>query len=139
MQAKKVDNGFFLRLDKDEEIISTLINFVADKNIQSGVITGIGALTEVTLGYFNRREKKYLQRVFGDIYELLSLNGSISYTGEAPVIHAHCVLGDADYRTHGGHLFSGLVAVTGEVYIRTFPDKFQRRHNDELSLNLLAF
>ena len=139
MQAKKVDGGFFLRLDKGEEVISSILNFVANEKIPSGVISGIGALTEVTLGYFDRKEKKYLRQIFNDTYELLSLNGNISYIGDGPIIHAHCVLGKADYQLIGGHLFSGIIAVTGEIYIQTFTEKFNRQLNDKFSLNLLDF
>ena len=137
MKAKKTDNGYFLRIDKGEEIISTITSFIISEKIQSGTIAGIGALTNVTLGYFNRHNKQYNKQVFDDVYELLSLNGNISYISEEPIVHVHCVLGDADYQTIGGHLFSGTVAVTGEVFIRTFQDKFNRKLNDDFNLNLL--
>jgi predicted DNA-binding protein with PD1-like motif len=139
MQAKKVECGYFLRIDKDEEIISSILKFVSDEKIQAGTVAGIGALTEVTLGYFDRQAKKYKKRIFNDVYELLSLSGSISYIGEGPIVHAHCILGDIGYNVIGGHLFSGIVAVTAEIYIRTFADKLNREMNKELSLNLLVF
>ena len=139
MQAKKISNGYFLRIDKDEEIISTLISFISSEKVQSGAISGIGALTDVTLGYFDRKEKKYLKKLFNDSYELLALNGNISYVNDEPIVHAHCVLGKADYQLIGGHLFSGTVAVTGEIYIQTFTEKFNRQLNNEFSLNLLVF
>lgn len=137
MKAKKTDNGYFLRIDKNEEIVSTITGFIISEKIQSGTIVGIGALTNVTIGYFDRHNKQYNQHVFDDVYELLSLKGNISYIGEEPIVHVHCVLGDADYQTIGGHLFSGTVAVTGEVFIQTFQEKFSRKLDDDFNLNLL--
>jgi len=68
MKVKKVENGYFLRIDKGEEIISTITDFIARENIQSGAISGIGALTDVELGYFDRVRKEYLKKTFNNIY-----------------------------------------------------------------------
>jgi predicted DNA-binding protein with PD1-like motif len=137
MKAKKVENGWFVRIDKDEKVMQTLIDFIDEKQIPAGTITGIGALTEVELGYFNRESTTYQRRRFDGIYELLSLTGNIAYVDNKPMVHAHCLLGDADYQVTGGHLFEGTIAVTGEFYIRVFTEKFTRAMNPELKLNLL--
>jgi len=139
MQVKKISGGYFLRIDKGEEIISSIVNFAGDRKIPSAVIAGIGALTDVTLGYFDRKHKKYIKLTFSDIYEMLSLSGNISYIDDKPMVHAHVVLGKVDYTVIGGHLFSGVVAVTGEVYIQAFGDKLNRQLNPEFDLNLLSF
>ena len=139
MKAKKVENGYFLRIDKGEEIVSTITDFIARENIRSGAVAGIGALTKVELGYFDRNGKEYLKKTFNNVYELLSLTGNVAYIDNKPILHAHCMLGDADYNVTGGHLFKGTVAVTGEIFIRTFTERFDRRLNDEFSLNLLSF
>jgi predicted DNA-binding protein with PD1-like motif len=137
MKAKKVENGWFVRLDKGEEVMSTLVAFISEKQIPAGTISGIGALTEVELGYFNRDRAEYQRRRFTGVYELLSLAGNIAYVGGKPMVHAHCLLGDADYQVCGGHLFEGTVAVTGEIYIQVFAEKFERKMNPEIKLNLL--
>ena len=139
MKAKKVETGYFIRLDKGEEAIKTLTDFIAQEKIPAGVITGIGALTDIELGYFERGQKQYIKRRFEDVYELLSLTGNISYSNGNPTIHAHCILGDADYQLIGGHFFSGTVAVTGEIYVRAFKEQFKREPNPEFELKLLAF
>ena len=139
MQVKEISSGYFLRIDKGEEIISSTESFAGDKKIPSGVIAGIGALTEVTLGYFDRNHKKYLKQTFKDVYEMLNLSGNISYVEGKPLVHAHVILGKSDYTVIGGHLFSGVVAVTGEVFIQTFEDRFSRQLNPEFNLNLLRF
>jgi uncharacterized protein len=139
MKAKKVENGWFVRLDKGEEVMSTLIAFIAEKQIPAGTVAGIGALTEVELGYFNRDQAVYQRRRFNGIYELISLTGNIGYVDGKPMVHAHCLLGDADYQVTGGHLFEGMVAVTGEIYIQVFAEQFTRVMNPEIKLNLLDF
>ena len=139
MQSKKVENGYLLRIDKGEEIMAKITDFIISENIQAGVISGIGALTKAELGYFNRDRQEYQKQRFDKIYELLSLAGNISYIDGKPMVHAHCILGQNDYGLIGGHLFSGEVAVTAEVFIRNFQERINRAMNPELKLNLLRF
>jgi predicted DNA-binding protein with PD1-like motif len=139
MQSKKVENGYLIRIDKGEELMAAIIGFIAEKGIPSGVISGIGALTDVELGYFNRDRQEYQRQKFDNIYELLSLKGNISYIDGKPIVHAHCILGRNDYGLIGGHLFSGEVAVTAEVFVQVFNERISRAMNPELKLNLLRF
>jgi len=139
MRSKKVENGYLLRIDKGEEIMAEITGFITAEGIQAGVLSGIGALTNVELGYFNRDRQEYQKQKFDNIYELLSLAGNISYIDGKPMVHAHCVLGQNDYGLIGGHLFAGEVAVTGEVFIQTFKERINRAMNPDLKLNLLRF
>ena len=139
MKYRSVDNGWFIKLEIGEEIVQSLIDFIEEKNIPAGTIAGIGALTEVELGYFNRETKEYQRGQFNDVYELLSLKGNIAWLDNKPIIHVHCLLGDADYNVKGGHLFKGKIAVTGEIFVQEFLDKFDRAMDPEIELNLLDF
>ncbi len=139
MKYKIIDNGYFLKLEKGEEIVKSLLDFIKEKNIPSGIISGIGALEKIELGYFNRETKDYQHKTFNGVYELLSIKGNIGWFENEPVAHVHCLIGDPDYNIRGGHLFGGIVAVTGEIHVRVFSDKFTRAKDPELGLNLLDF
>jgi hypothetical protein len=139
MKFIKVTGGYFLKLEKGEEIISTITDFVAKQNIPGGALWGIGAITDVTIGYFSGHEKKYYKQTFSDEYELLSLSGSISYIESKPIIHAHIIISKTDYSLTGGHCFSAKVAVTTEIFIHTFEQKLNRAMDTEIGLNLLKF
>lgn len=139
MKYKTMDNGYFLKLEKGEEIVQTLLDFITEKQIPAGTITGIGALKKVELGYFNRGKSEYQRKIYDGIYELLSITGNIGWFENTPVAHVHCQIGDAEYNVTGGHLFSGIVAVTGEIYMQVFAEKFNRAKDPEIGLNLLDF
>ncbi len=139
MKYRETKNGYFLKVEKGEEIVQTLLDFIAKLKIPSGTISGIGALENVELGYFNTETKEYRHSDFDGVFELLSLAGNIAWLDGKPVAHVHCMIGDANYNVKGGHLFSGIVAVTGEIYMQTFTDKFTRAKDPELELNLLDF
>lgn len=139
MKYKKIENGYFLKIEKGEEIVQILLDFIMKLNIKSGTITGIGALEEVELGYYNRENKEYQRITYDGIYELLSITGNIAWFKGKPIAHVHCTIGDSNYNVKGGHLFSGVVAVTGEIYMQTFTDNFTRAKDQETELNLLDF
>ena len=59
MKYKKEDNFYLIFLEKGEEIVKTLTNFCKEKNINSGYIHGIGAVSEAELGAYSLTDKKY--------------------------------------------------------------------------------
>jgi len=137
MQSKRIADGFVVKLDKGEQLVDSLIKFARQEKVDSGSVAGIGAVTNVTLGYFDREQKKYLQRKFDDVYELVSLSGSIATIKGEPILHLHIVISDRDYSVRAGHLFSAEVAVTGEIFVRAYPERLLRKKDPEFGLNLL--
>ncbi|MEO0076920.1 MAG: PPC domain-containing DNA-binding protein [candidate division WOR-3 bacterium] len=137
MQYLKSKNNYLIKLDADEEIITTLKNFVRSKKIKSGFLMGIGTGKEITLGYYDTAKKSYHQRHFPDEYEFASLIGNISYLGKEPVVHIHCTIGPIDFTTYCGHLFSAKVGATCEIVITAFDKKIIRKADPGTGLNLL--
>ncbi len=126
-----------LRLEKGEEVTAAVVDFIARQNISSATVAGLGAVSDVTIGYFSSHAKKYYQQSFEGEFELLSLTGNISWLETKPVLHAHVVLSKTDYSLIGGHLFSAVVALTVELHIRVFEPKINRKMNTEIGLNLM--
>ena len=139
MDALKDGSCWVLRLDKDEDLFSTLESWAEEEDITLGQVSGIGALKNIELGFYHLRDKKYERKKFPKEAELLSLQGNISLFNEKPFFHLHAVLGDENYCAFGGHLFKADIAVTLEIYIRPFSGRAAREPNHEVGLNLLNF
>lgn len=137
MESKKITDGYLVRCDIDDEVVSALTKFAADNKISSGTVIGIGALKDIVLGYFDLAKKEYLRKEFYGTYELLSLSGNFARMDSEVVLHCHAVISDAECSVTGGHLFSGLIAVTGEFYIRPGKEEIIREHNELTGLNLI--
>ncbi len=125
-----------LKLEKGDEIIATLTQFVNDEGITAGFITGIGAVCNLELGYFDADKKEYSRKRFDDEYELINLTGDISLVDSRGFVHAHITISDSNFSVYAGHLFSGTISVTGELMITTIPTELHRAHDDETGLNL---
>jgi predicted DNA-binding protein with PD1-like motif len=137
MKSKKIKDGYIVRCDIGDEVVSTLARFAADNNIESGTVIGIGAIKEVVLGYFDLSRKEYLQKKCDGIHELLSLSGNFARLDAETILHCHAVISDQDFRVSGGHLFSGVIAVTGEFYIWPGGVKIERAADNATGLKLI--
>ena len=137
MKSAKISDGFIVRCDVGDEIVSTLANFGAENKIHSGTVIGIGAVKNVILGYFDVIKKEYLRKEFGGTYELLSLSGNFAKKDNDTILHCHAVVSDSHFAVYGGHLFSGIIAVTGEFYIRPGGKKISRGPDESTGLNLI--
>ncbi len=136
MVFNKMDSGFWLRLKRGEPVIESMTRFAREQEITAAQISGIGAVSGVTLGYFDLTRREYNRKKFDGVYELLNLAGNISLVDGEPFVHAHIVLANPDYQVIGGHLFEAEVAVTVEIVLRVFPQKINRKFDPEVNLKL---
>ena len=135
MKSREVAGGYMVRLDRGEEAIGSLTAFVKNTNIPCGFLQGIGSIREVELGYFDTRTNQYRRRRFPEAVEVVSLFGNITWLDNEPFVHAHAAIAGPDQNLLGGHLFSGTVAVTLEIFIRVIPDKLSRSRDPDLGFN----
>lgn len=137
MVSKKSESGFIIRLEKNEELISSLKQFVADQKIKSAKVQGIGGLLSAQLGYYNLKRKKYTFRHIKDVVELVSLLGNITTSKEGPALHLHAVVSDVRNKAYGGHLKSAVIGGTCEIFVEIVPLQIKRKSNEEIGLPLL--
>jgi predicted DNA-binding protein with PD1-like motif len=136
--SQAVERTFVLVFDVGEEVIDSLTSFARMNNIYSGHFTGIGAFSDVVLGYFELDRKEYKQIPVNEQVELLSLVGNVAlYEGE-PKIHAHVVVGKSDGTAHGGHLLAAHVRPTLELIIIESAEHFQRKVDRQTGLPLIT-
>ena len=121
-------------LDRGEKLIETLTPALAKADLAGGMISGLGALMDVELGYYELHEKEYIRKTFTDDYELISLNGNVAWKDSGPLIHVHAALGDRQFAVFGGHLFEAKVAVTAEITVVPFDFAPERLYNDAVGL-----
>ncbi|WZL74384.1 DNA-binding protein [Clostridiaceae bacterium 35-E11] len=139
MQFKKIGSKYVVRLDKGEEVVSTLKQFCEDNKIKLGTIQGIGATNQATVGLFHTQTKEYhTQKLMGD-HEITNLTGNISTKDGEVYLHIHINLANTDYHTFGGHLSEALVSATCELMIDVIEGEVERAFNDEVGLNLYQF
>ena len=102
-----------LIFDKGDEPVSGLTAFAKSQGLGGAHFTAIGAFSEVTLGYFDRKARDYKKIPLREQVEVLSLIGDVALDRGEPKVHAHVVVGRADGEARGGHLLDARVADAG--------------------------
>lgn len=137
MKLKKFDRYLVIRLEKGEEIVTTLARTLRDAEISGGFFFGLGVGKELELGYFDAHKQAYIKREFNSEYEFTSFTGNISTVNNELSIHCHVTITDNQFNAIGGHLFRGTVPATLEIIVLPFANALTRKKDDATGLNLL--
>jgi predicted DNA-binding protein with PD1-like motif len=125
--------------DSGDSVVDGLLGVAGKQRLRGSHFTAIGALQEVTLGYWDPERKDYRRIHVAEQVEVLSLLGNIAQgPDDGPKLHAHIVVGKADGSAHGGHLLQARVRPTLEVVIMESPEHLQRRLDPETRLALIS-
>ena len=137
MKYQAFDHKVIVRIDKGEEIVSSLNQLCKKLNITVGFIAGIGATDDVTIGLMNTKTKTYQSTKFTGDHEISSLIGNISTMNNEVYLHLHITVCNAEHKTFGGHLTSAVVSATFEGIIDIIEGKVDRTFDQGIGLNLL--
>jgi predicted DNA-binding protein with PD1-like motif len=129
---------FAVVFDKGDEVAAGLLDFAKKSELTAAVFTAIGALSDVTLGFFDRERKDYRRIPIDEQVEVLALIGNIVLNKGEPKVHAHIVVGKVDGTAYGGHLLEAHVWPTLEVIVTESPRHLQRKTDPETGLALIS-
>ena len=104
MEFKKFNDTYVIRLNKGEEVISSLKELCKNEDIKLAEITGLGAANLVEIGVFNVNTKEYNTKIFEGMFEITSLVGNATRKDGEVYLHIHINFGDEDGIVKGGHL-----------------------------------
>lgn len=127
-----------IRLQTGEHLMAALEQYTAEAKLPGAWLSGLGAASEVTIGFYNLGSKEYKWRTFGRTMEVLSLTGNLAFdeTGTL-IIHLHGVFGDDEYQTVGGHVRDLVAGATLELFVHRTYQPLRRVRDDATGLELL--
>lgn len=139
MSARSLDfNGeYIVKIPHGSDLLLSLKDIANRLRVESGVFTVIGALKRAALYYYLQEEKRYHRIEFDAPLEIASGMGNIATKEGETVVHCHVVLADKDGKCYGGHLAEGSIVFAGELYLRAFSQKLERKYDNTTGLNLL--
>ena len=119
------------KLNYGEDLISEIRRVCKKKNVNSGWFNAIGALKNVTYGFYDQKLKEYKELLYKNPCEITSCIGNISILEDRIFVHAHINFADENGNVKGGHFYKGKV-FAAEVVI--FPyDRILRRKFDKVT------
>ena len=142
MKTKLLNDGaqrtFAVVLDSGDEVIGCLTGFAKAQRLGAAQFTGLGALSDVVLGFFDWQTKQYRRIPVREQVEVVSLVGDVGLGPDGqPTLHPHVVCSRSDGGAVGGHLLEAHVRPTLEVVLTESPSHLRRRKDPESGLALI--
>lgn len=143
MEYRKFGEKYYVRLDKGDEIIGSLVSVCEKENIKTAQIQGIGGCESAKVGIFDMDRRVYRQRELYCLLEMVSLDGNVTVYEGKPYIHAH-----ASFAYHGeekkpeilsGHLLEAVIGLTGEIVLTPADGCIGRKYVEELGIRVWDF
>ena len=145
MDFRRFGNKYFVRMDRGEEIMSTLEKFCKDEKITLAEVKALGAVDDFEVGLFDVEEKKFHKNDFKFPAEITSLWGTVTTKNGEVYLHIHMSAADSKGHVFGGHLARAVVSATCEMIVDDISERksngfvVERKFNEEVGLNLFEF
>lgn len=129
---------FILSLTEGDNLFQKILDYANSAGLKSAVISGLGALTDITIGYFHRDTHKHSKQLFKGTYELVSLTGNITFIDNDRFLHIHAAIGDDQFHVFGGHLIDAFASASTEIAINPLPYPVIRKKHPELDIKVIC-
>lgn len=143
MEYRNYSGKHYVRLDKDDEVIASLIKLCKAENIKVAQIQGIGGCEKAVVGVFDLDKKDYNRETVCGMLEMISLDGNVTEYEAKPYIHAHATFAYHDEsgqaRVLTGHLLEAVIGLTGEIIVTPADGHITRRYDEELGIRVWNF
>ena len=136
MDYRKFNDTYVIRIDRGEEIMTTLLDFCKKEHVTLGAVEALGAADHVRIGLYDVATRQYHQHTFDGPMEITSLLGSVTAKDGEPYLHLHINLCLEDMSVIGGHLNECRISATCEMFVRVMDSTVGRIHDDQLGINL---
>lgn len=122
MDYRRIGSTIYIRMDRGDEIVSTLISICEREGISSAIYSGIGGCRSAEIQTFIPEKGAFETEKVSAMLELVSLMGNV-VTGEDGGLyhHTHALFSyveNGQHRVLGGHLKSSIVLYTAEIELR---------------------
>jgi len=140
MEYRKFNNTYVIRMDRGEEIISSLSDFCKAEHVKLGSVQALGAADHAVIGLYHVGARQYRKHTFEGPMEITSLLGNISTKDGEPYLHLHITLCRDDMSVIGGHLNECRISATCEMFVQVLDGTVERKLDEKVTgLNLYEF
>jgi predicted DNA-binding protein with PD1-like motif len=123
--------AYLFRIYKGDELLAAVQDFCHENQIKCGTISAIGAIKDLTVGFYDQKKKKYIKQTYQGHFEILNLTGNISIMDSHPMAHIHITVADEKNRAFGGHLMAGTKVFACEVFVQELVGTAKTRKTDK--------
>ena len=131
MDYKKAGSDIYIRMDKGEKLVESILSVCQKEHILGGHFQGIGACDTATISTYIPEKQDFIHHTLSGMLEMISLMGNVSIDPEGrPHIHSHTVFSwlkeNGGVAVTAGHLKEARIGYTGEIVLHTSGMKIGR-------------
>jgi len=134
LDYRKLGETYYVRLDRGDEIIGSLMEICEKEKIMSATFSGIGGCGSAEIQTFIPETGQFEVRNLKGMLELVSLNGNIVSDESGKLYHhTHAAFAYKENNEHlmdAGHIKSVVVLYTAEIELRPIVGGIIRRKYD---------
>ena len=135
MEYKNLGGTYYLRMDRNDEILSKILEMCKEESVQSATFSGIGGCCQAEIQTFRPELGRFETDKVEGMLELVSLMGSVFSDTEGSLFHhTHAAFAFQKGQEHcfaAGHLKSATVLYTAEIELRPVQGGVIRRKFDQ--------
>ena len=144
MDYRKYGDTVYVRMDKGDEIIQSILDVCRQEKIMSATFSGIGGCSGAEVQTYIPETNSFEQQTLEGMLELISLMGNVITDDEGEYYHhTHALFSFKDGEGHGmvaGHIKSITVLYTAEIEIRpVVGGEIKRKHDPETGTGFWDF
>ena len=143
MDYRRMNDIYYVRIDKGEEIITELLQICGRDGIQSAVFTGIGGCSHAEIQTFIPQKGTFETEILDGMLELINITGNIITDDGQLFHHTHAVFSykkESEHKIAAGHMKALTVLYTAEIELRpVIGGVIKRKHDQETGTGFWSF
>ena len=144
MDYQKIDNNYYIRLDRGEEIITSLLEICSKEAVSSATFTGIGGCSEMMKLTYRPSSASYEEHVVKADLDIALIHGNITTdTTGALCHHTHSVMSYTKENDQpeilAGHTLKAVVSYGAELVLTPLSQTITRTVNPENGAQIWHF
>ncbi|MDO4416085.1 MAG: DUF296 domain-containing protein [Erysipelotrichaceae bacterium] len=143
MDYRRMNDTYYIRIDKGEEIITQLLKICEREGIHSAVYTGIGGCSHAEIQTFIPETGTFETEILDGMLELINITGNIITDGDQLFHHTHAIFSyktESGHQITAGHIKALTVLYTAEIELRpVIGGVIRRKYDPETGTGFWSF
>ena len=143
MDYIKLGSTFYIRCDRNDEIVSSILAVCQREGLRSATFNGIGGCASAAIQTFDPNAGEFHTEEREGMLELVCMMGNV-VSDEDGSLHHHThalfsFMEDGEHKVLAGHLKETLVLYTAEIELRPADGTIERRYDPETGTGFWSF
>jgi predicted DNA-binding protein with PD1-like motif len=141
MEYRKINETYYIRIDKGENLTENIKEVCKIEKVQAGYFQGIGACDLAVLATYIPEKRDFTEHTVSGMLEMVSLMGNITTDKDnEPFFHSHATFSylnkNGELTVTAGHLKEARINYTGEIILNPADERIGRMDDPDTGIEI---